>query len=142
MVFAIHGGCEQIREKQKTQPHLKAETLQTAIAGFKRRVRKITKQCTKEEDEVYTSVSYARTNRLQDLAITNKHAAVKGTPIIEEKDTRVIVKAILAMRGVNQKKHHLLHEEGHLKLIPRPMAYKGTAHAWLRNLGGVEQHED
>ena len=43
---------------------------------------------------------------------------------------------------MNQKKHTILHEEGHLKLIPRPMAYKGTAHAWLRNLRGMEQHED
>ena len=46
------------------------------------------------------------------------------------------------MRGVNQKKHKALHEEGHLKLIPRPMAYKGTAHAWLRNLGSMDQHAD
>ena len=36
----------------------------------------------------------------------------------------------------------MLHEQGHLKLIPRPMAYKGTAHAWLRNLGSMEQHND
>ena len=50
VLFAIHGGCEQIREKQKTQPHVKAETLQTAIAGFKKRVRKVTKQCTREEE--------------------------------------------------------------------------------------------
>ena len=102
VLFAMHGGCEQIREKQKTQPHLKAETLQTAIASFKKRVRKITKQCTKEEDELYTSVSHARINRLQSLAISNKHAATNGTPIIEEEDARLIVKAILAMRGVNQ----------------------------------------
>ena len=142
VLFAIHGGCERIREKQKTQPHLKAETLQSAMAGFKRRVRKITKQCTKEEDEVYTSVSYARINRLQGLAISNKHAAINGTPIVDEEDARIIVKAILAMRGVNQKKHKILHEEGHLKLIPRPMAYKGAAHAWLRNLGKTEKHED
>ena len=44
--------------------------------------------------------------------------------------------------GVNQKKHKLLHEEGTLKLLPRPMAYKGTAHAWLRNLGKLEGHAD
>ena len=70
---------------------------------------------------MYTSVSYARINRLQGLAISNKHAVMNGTPIIEEKDARIIVKAILAMRWVNQKKHKMLHEEGHLKLIPRPM---------------------
>ena len=104
VLFAIHGGCEQVRENQRVKPHLKAETLQTAIAGFKRRVRKIAKQCTKEEDEVYTSVSHARANMLQSLAITNKHAAIKGTPIIKEEDAKVIVKAILAMRGGEPEK--------------------------------------
>ena len=46
------------------------------------------------------------------------------------------------MRGVNQRKHKAMHEEGVLKLLPRPMAYKGTAHAWLRNLGRREEQED
>ena len=26
--------------------------------------------------------------------------------------------------------------------MPRPMAYKGTAHAWLRNIGRLDEHED
>ena len=54
----------------------------------------------------------------------------------------MVAKVILTMRGVNQKKHNMLHEEGDLMLIPRPMAYKGTAHAWLRNLGSLEQHKN
>ena len=75
------------------------ETLQTAISNFKRRVKQITKHCVEEEDERYTNVSYARENRLQGLAITNKHTAMIGTPIINDNDAELIVKAILAMRG-------------------------------------------
>ena len=58
-----------------------------------------------------------------------------GTPIIDKQDAELITKAILAMRGINQKEHKGEHEAGILMLMPRPMAYKGTAHAWLRNLG-------
>ena len=43
------------------------------------------------------------------------------------------------MRGINQKKHKAAHAEGTLSLLPRPMAYKGTAHAWLRNLKGLDE---
>ena len=59
----------------------------------------MTKHCTEEEDELYTNVSYARENRLQGLAISNKHAAIVGTPIIDKDEAEMIVKAILAMRG-------------------------------------------
>ena len=101
--YAIHGGCGHIREMQNKQPLAKAATFQTAIAKFKARVRKVAKHCTIEEDERYTNVSYARENRLQGLAITNKHAGIIGAPIVEQEDATLIVKAILAMRGVNQK---------------------------------------
>ena len=74
-----------------------------SLAKFKARVRKVAKHCTIEEDERYTNVSYARENRLQGLAISNKHAGIIGTPIVEQEDAKLIVKAILAMRGVNQK---------------------------------------
>ena len=38
--YAMHGGCEHIRKMQRDQPMAKVETLQTAIAKFKSRVRK------------------------------------------------------------------------------------------------------
>ena len=58
--YAIHGGCDHIREKQRAQPLAKVETLQTAIAKFKARTRKIARHCTEEADELYTKVSYAK----------------------------------------------------------------------------------
>ena len=139
---AIHGGCHHIRKKQRCEPLAKVETLQTAIAKFKARIRKVARRCTKEEDEMYSKVSYARENRLQSIAISNKHAGIVGMPIIKQEEAELIMKAILAMRGINQKKHKIQHEEGALELLPRPMAYKGTAHAWLRNLGKMEEYED
>ena len=33
--YAIHGGCEQIKDKQRTQPLKNTETLQTAISHLK-----------------------------------------------------------------------------------------------------------
>ena len=87
-------------------------------------------------------VSYTRGNRLQKLAISNKHAGINGTPVISRCDAELITKAILAMRGINQKKHKAEHDAGMLKLIPRPMAYKGMAHAWLRNLGRLDEYDD
>ena len=64
------------------------------------------------------------------------------TPIIDKQDAELITKAIMAMRGINQKKHKVEHDAGILTLISRPMAYKGTAHAWLRNLGRMDEYED
>ena len=96
----------------------------------------------KEEDEIHTSVSYARGNRLQRLAISNKHAGIVGTPVIKGSEAELIVKAILAMRGTNQKQHKDLHDAGLLTFLPRPMEYKGTAHSWLRNLREIDNHDD
>ena len=52
-------------------------------------------------------------------------------------EAELITKTILAMRGINQRKHKEAHDQGTLQLAQRPMAYKGTAHAWLRNLKGI-----
>ena len=38
------------------------------------------------------------------------------------------------MRGVNQKTHKDAHVDGNLKLFPKPFAFKGTSHSWMRNL--------
>ena len=62
-------------------------------------------------------------------------------PVLKEEDARMVTQAILAMRGVNQKRHKSQHEEGNLKLQYRPMAYKGTATAWMRCLDLGEQED-
>ena len=99
----MHGGCKEIVKARKDKPLSKAATLQTAIAKFKAHTRKIARHCTDRADEVHTKVSYARGNRLQSLAISNKHAGIMGAPVINKEDAELITKAIMAMRGINQK---------------------------------------
>ena len=87
-----------------------------------------------EGDEEHLATSYSQVNRLKPLGIDNKHAAIKGMPVLNDNEARMLTQAILAMRGVNQKKHKEQHEEGNLKLQIRTMAYKGTETAWMRCL--------
>ena len=61
--------------------------------------------------------------------------------MLSDIDAKLVTKAILAMRGVNQKKHRIQHEEGSLELQIRPMAYKGTSIAWMRNMN-LRMQED
>ena len=87
------------------------------------------------EEEIHTKVSIATGNRLQSISISNKHAGIVGMPAVDNDDAELVMKAILAMRGINQKKHKAEYAAGTLMLTQIPMSYKGTAHAWLRNSG-------
>ena len=91
-------------------------------------------QCVKEEDDEYLDTSYGRANRLRPLAVTNKHAMLRGVPYLEEEEARTITRAILAMKGIHQRKHRAAYEEGILRLLPKPLSYQGSTHAWTRNL--------
>ena len=62
-------------------------------------------------------------------------------PKLEDEEARRLTAAVLAMRGVNQRKQKQMRQEGNLKLRRRPMAYKGLSRAWLRNLTNA-RHED
>ena len=98
--------------------------------------------CTKKEDEWHLHTCEARSNRMEELAISNKHAGIKGMPRLEEEEARKVTAAVLAMRGVNQRKQKQVHQEGNLKLHRRPLAYKGLSRAWLRNLNKARQEDD
>ena len=79
--------------------------------------------CVAQQDEWQFQTCQARSNRLED-------------------DARTVTAAILAMRGVNQKKQKLIHQDGNLTLHRRPNAYKGLSRAWLRNYESVKDVED
>ncbi len=81
--------------------------------------------CIEEGDEHRLATSYNKQSRLKVLGIENNHAAIEGMPTLNDSDAKLITQSILAMRGVSQKKHKILHEQGDLKLQVRPMAYKG-----------------
>ena len=73
---------------------------------------------------------YARTNRLKSIAIYNKHAAIKGTPHIEEDDAKRVVGALLTMKGAAKKKHKDAQASGQVKLHSKPLPYRGSAAEW------------
>ena len=63
-------------------------------------------------------------------------------PTINEEDARRVTSAVLAMRGVNQRMQKQSHQDGHLKLHRRPLAYKGLSRAWLRNYSMAKEADD
>ena len=79
---------------------------------------------------------------MEQLAIANRHAAIKGMPKIKAIDAKRVTAAILAMRGVNQSKQKQTHQEGNLKLHRRPLAYKGLSRAWLRHFSIAKEDDD
>ena len=85
------------------------------------------------------ATSYGGGHRLKPLGIDNHHAPISGMPMLKEEEEKMATQAILAMRGVKQKKHKVMHEEGNLELQIRPMAYKGTSVAWMRSLNISKQ---
>ena len=140
--FILHGGGKDIEKDKDESPLAKMPSLQNAIAEFKRRVRLVTKVSVDEADEWQLTTCTNVTNRLAPLAISSRQAAIKGMPEIDEEDSKYITRALLAMRGVNQKIHKIAHDAGSLKLYPKPFAFKGTSHAWMRNLKKKDQMQD
>ena len=82
--YNLSGGKEKIKQRRKAEPLAKPEALQTALAGFKRRMRKVVRHNAREEDEKFFQTSYARENRLKKMAVQNKHAAITGLPNLPE----------------------------------------------------------
>ena len=121
------------KQEQEERPLAEHLSLQKAMSNFKKRCRRVRIFCTDEGDEEHLTTSYKQINRLKPMGIENKHATIKGMPVLKTGDAKMITQAILAMRGINQRKHKEQHEEGNLKLQLRPMAYKGTARSKLRN---------
>ena len=114
-LFALYmgkGAGDKVRKKQAESPLQGHQSLQKAIAAFKVRCRRVRTFCIEEGDEEQLATSYSQTNRLKPMGIENMHAAIKGLPVLEEEDARMVTQAILAMRGVNQRRHKEQHEEG------------------------------
>ena len=122
------------REKEAAVPPFKDTLTVTCSSRIQKSVRKLAMLCVDEADEWQLHTCRSRSKRLDKLAISNRQVAIQGMPAISDEDGRYIAKTLLAMRGANQKTHKALHEDGQLKLHPRPFAYKGTSHAWMRNL--------
>ena len=138
----IAWGGKDIEKGKDESPLTKMPSLQNAVAEFKRRVRFATRVSVDEAGEWHLATCTHVTNRLAPLAISTRQAAIKGMPEIDEEDSKYITRALLTMRGVNQKIHKIAHDAGSLELCPKPISFKGTSHAWVRNLKKKDQLQD
>ena len=98
--------------------------------------RKIGRYAVDEEEEWQLQTEYGRMPRLRNLAVEGRKPAMRGM------HAEAIVKAVLAMRGVNQRMKKQSHQDGHLKLHGRPLAYNGLSRAWLRNCSMATEADD
>ena len=133
-LYMCKGAGDQKKEAEKKDPLKSKQSLQKALAAFKVQCKRVKNFCIKEGEEHHLATSYCQANRLRKLGIDNRHAAIVGMPVLDEEDSITITQAILAMRGVNQKKHKEKQADGNLLLPIRTMAYKGAATAWMRSL--------
>ena len=74
------------------------------MANFKAAVRWTAARGVAKEDEWQLSTSYARANRLSPLGITNKHAAIKGLPILDEDEAKAVANDIMLAKGLLKTK--------------------------------------
>ena len=88
------------------KPMAKTLSLQTAIKQFKRRTRKVAMRCTQKEEDWHLQTCEGRRNRMEELAISNKHAGVRGIPQLDEEQSKTVTSAVFAMRGDGSKSRH------------------------------------
>ena len=79
-------------------------TLQKDVAAFKKLSLNVFNMTCPPEDERIMKPSYARRNRLRSIAVSNKHASIKGMPVITDEENSQIVKRLLSMRGLRSPK--------------------------------------
>ena len=129
--YTMHGGVQEEEKLIREDPLKRHVSLQTKVAKFKARTRKIATFCMDTKDEWHVGTAYNRQNRLSKLAITNKHACIRGVPKVNAEEAEAITEAILAMRGAHRKKQKEALKEGHLEIQKRSFAYKGTSDIWM-----------
>ena len=95
--------------------------LQGGGKDFKNQVSQLRRHCTEDENESYLATSYVRANRLAPLAVSSKHAMIRGMSTNDYK-AKLITRTILAMEGLHQRKHRTAWVDGSLKLIKKPLS--------------------
>ena len=81
-----------------------------------------------DNQEWILDTSYVARNRLADVAITNRQAAIRGLPVVGDEDAEAIIRVILALRGTDKKKQIDALQEGALFLKPVDLSMQGTSH--------------
>ena len=94
--------CKGMGEERKTEylenPLKAHESLQKAVAAFKKQCRRVRIMCIDEGDEHNLHTCYSQVNRLKVMGISNRHAAIMGMPTLNEEDATMVTQAVLAMR--------------------------------------------
>ena len=137
ILFHRHGGSLDDKEDVLGNKN----SLQKDVADFKRISRKVFLTACPIEDEWVLKPSTTRRNRLKSIAVANKHASIKGMPLIIDEENKQIVKRILAMRSIRSAKMKKVWEEGNLKIKPAVISLKGGSR-WLKNDDKDEKMEN
>ena len=69
--------------------------------------------------------STTRKNRLRSIAVANKHASIRGMPVVGDEENKQVVKRLLALRGIRSIKQKTVWDEGNLHLKPTVISLKG-----------------
>ena len=114
------------RRRGKKQGPIKKDT----NADFKKDLRKIKKYAVPEEQEWVLETAYGNKHRLKGVAIGSRQAAIRGRPKAGNEDAHMIMKIILAIRGLDKKIHIKEREEGRLSVMPKKMKMQSIALIW------------
>ena len=116
--------------------------LQTRIAEFQKAVRKISTYAIAEEHAWHLGTCYVQRNRLADAAIDNRQPAVRGIPYVNKDDAEKVMLTLLAMRGLDKKKHREAWDQGCLKVLPASLKMQATSNRWQTTATGGEVWND
>ena len=84
-------------------PGADATTCTQEMKAFKAAVRWNSTHNVSTKDEWRFGTSYARHNRLVGLGVTNKHAAIRGMPVLKVDQAKAVSKIILKQKGLLKK---------------------------------------
>ena len=86
-------------------------------------MRKLATECIDETQEWIFDTCYSRKNRLLQAAISNKHAGIKGMPVLTQGEKELVMRILLEIKGKSTKKHEEAHRTGKLQLCKAPLRY-------------------
>ena len=123
-LFRLHGG-QVVEEGEEHDPSRTDTTCTQSMQGFKSVVRWVTTHGVRAEDEWKLQTSYARLNRLAGLGVSNKHAAVRGMPVLTQTQAKAIATQIMRDKGhLAKKKDKMSWEAQNLYVFSGPFYFK------------------
>ena len=89
--------------------------LKSMLKSFKQQVRWLAVHAVAVDQEWTLQTSKTRANRLRPLGVTNKHACIKGIPVLSDEQAKMIAKCILVLKNhLKTKKQKEFWENGEL----------------------------